>query len=100
MSPGMERTTDQNYPQEQLLELEAERDYMARYVEERKPYWLSLRHPRDGELQWELNNYAPLAHHDRAITAIEDWLDDDHDRVAPDGGYGELHTGAQKSTVF
>jgi choline dehydrogenase-like flavoprotein len=90
--------------QDQLRELAAGREYMREYVAERKPYWLNLRQPWDDELQWELNNYAPLAYYDRAIATVQAAEDEDEDGieedVAPDGGYGDLHNGPRTSTVF
>jgi len=91
------------YLVEQLTELAAERDYMAECVDERKPYWLGLRHPRDGEMTWDLWNYAPLAHYDLAMDRVRDRVDDhDHDAddVRMDGGYGDLHSGSRKSSVY
>jgi hypothetical protein len=78
-------------------ELEAEREYIADYVVHRKPYWLTLRHPRDGEMQWDLWNYAPLAHYDRAIAETWERLDRE---VRTDGGYSDLHRGTTRSTVY
>lgn len=84
---------------DQLTELQAERDYIEEYVADRKPYWMNLRHPRDGELQWELNNYAPLAHYD---LAIQELLDGHHEKedARTDGGYGDMHKGGRKSAVY
>lgn len=63
------------------------------FVEEEKPYWMNLRNPRDGEMQYELNNYFPEAHYKRAIDdalereVVEDLFDeDDVDEILPDGG--------------
>ena len=90
----MSPIADDSYLADQLYELEAEREYMAEYVEHRKPYWLTLRHPRDGEMQWDLWNYAPLAHYDRAIDETREQLDD---AVRTDGGYSDLHRGTTRA---
>lgn len=79
-----ERVSPIDYNERQLQELEAEKAYMAEYVENRKPYWMNLRHPRGEELQWELNNYAPLAHYDIAIERVADRIDTE---FRPDGGW-------------
>ena len=50
------------------------------YVENRKPYWLNLRHPRRDEMRFELNNYFPDAHYRRAIKRAQE------DQLVPDGG--------------
>lgn len=63
-------------------------------MEEEKPYWMNLRNPRDGEMQYELNNYFPEAHYKLAIDGAlereirEDLFedDDDVDEMLPDGG--------------
>lgn len=68
----MSPITDNQDREDQLTELEAEREHMKAYVAERKPYWMNLRNPWDGQLQWELNNYAPLAHYDLAIADIRE----------------------------
>ena len=55
---------------------------------------MNLRNPRDGEIQYELNNYFPEAHYKQAIDeaiereVVEDLLDedDDVDEMLPDGG--------------
>ena len=55
---------------------------------------MNLRHPRDGEMRYELNNYFPDAHYKRAIDdalereVVEDLFedDDDVDEMLPDGG--------------
>lgn len=93
----MATIADDSYLEGQLYELEAERAYMADYVEHRKPYWLTLRHPRDGEMQWDLWNYAPLAHYDRAINELQEQLDES---VQTDGGYDDLHRGTTRATVY
>jgi hypothetical protein len=55
---------------------------------------MNLRNPRDGEMQYELNNYFPEAHYKLAIDEAlereirEDLIDedDDFDEMLPDGG--------------
>ena len=88
---------DDSYLADQLYELVAEREYMAEYVEHRKPYWRTLRHPRNGAMQWDLWNYAPLAHYDRAIEETRERLASE---VRTDGGYSDLHDGTRKATVY
>ena len=54
---------------------------------------MNLRNPRDGEMQYELNNYFPEAHYKLAIDEAlereirEDLIDedDDFDEMLPDG---------------
>jgi len=70
---------------------------MAEYVDQRKPYWLTLRHPRDREMYWDLWNYAPLAHYDRAIDELQDQLDAE---VRTDGGYADLHNGQRQAQTY
>lgn len=66
------------------------------YVEEKKPYWLTFRHPRNGEMHYELWNYFPGGHYELAIDAALDLHtmqlaqeeidhNEDHD-LLPDGG--------------
>lgn len=90
---------DQPYGSAEELaeELIDEYAWKKSYVEERKPYWLSLRHPRDGEMHWELYSYFPAGHYEMAIdaairlAAIEEFdlegdLQPDGGRPVPDGG--------------
>ncbi|MDY6778799.1 MAG: hypothetical protein SVU32_09105, partial [Candidatus Nanohaloarchaea archaeon] len=57
------------------------------YVKERKPYWLSLRHPRDGEMQFDLFNYFPDMHYREAVEQAGYHVDDTEEpEVRPDGG--------------
>jgi len=68
-------------------------------VEEEKPYWLSLQHPRDGEMKWSLFNYFPAAHYKRAIDQA--FQDRARDRLEPDGGTNtHLHSDGRRSTVY
>lgn len=93
----MSSIADDSYLEDQLAELKAEREHTREYVANRKPYWLTLRHPRDGAMQWDLWNYAPLAHYDRAIEQTRERLESE---VRTDGGYGDLHQGTTRSTVY
>lgn len=87
-----------DYYANQLQELKAEKEYMAEFVEKEKPYWLSLRHPRDDEMQWDLWNYAPLAHYDIAMEQVREEMDDE---VRTDGGgYSDLFNGKKQSKVY
>lgn len=70
---------------DEIARLEAERDAGLEYVAEEKPYWLSLRHPRDGEMRWDLFNYFPAAHYDRRIRVLEA-IREDHEELRTDGG--------------
>lgn len=83
----MPTIADDSYLEEQLYELEAEREYMADYVANRKSYCLTLRHPRDGEMQWNLWDYAPLVQYDRAIQKIRKRLEAE---VRTDGWYSGI----------
>lgn len=58
---------------------------------------MSLRHPRNGEMQWDLFNYYPAAHKRRQIKQKWDELEDGTDLV-PDGG--DMHTGRRTSTLY
>lgn len=55
------------------------------YVQDEKPYWLSLRHPRDGEMHFDLFNYFPDAHYRAAVEDAGYQLDEEQE-VVPDGG--------------
>lgn len=68
-------------------------DEAVRYAEEQQPYWLSLRHPRDGEMHWDLFDYFPAAHY-------ADALEKHHDQYRADGGYTDLHNGKKQSKVY
>lgn len=93
----MSQIADSNYLESQLQELEAECAYMADYVANRKPYWLGFRHPRDGEMRWDLWNYAPLAHYDRVIEQTRERLEAE---PRTDGGSSNLHQGTTRATVY
>ncbi|MDY6778056.1 MAG: hypothetical protein SVU32_05280 [Candidatus Nanohaloarchaea archaeon] len=56
------------------------------YVAEEKPYWLNLRHPRRGEMRYELNNYFPDAHYRKAVEEAGYSLDGEEPEVRTDGG--------------
>lgn len=66
------------------------------YVEDEKPYWLSLRHPRREEMQWDLFNYFPEAHYEMAVDqALMDQV------LEPDGGTtNNLHRDDRRSKVY
>ncbi|MFB6076904.1 MAG: hypothetical protein ABEK12_02135 [Candidatus Nanohaloarchaea archaeon] len=91
-------------------ELAVEYAEMKRYVEHEKPYWLSLRHPRDGEMQWGLFNYFPEAHYQQALDDTYNqyrqqeyasaWGSPRDNDPIPDGGTEQLHTGRTRSTVY
>lgn len=70
---------------DEIARLEAEKEAGLEYVAEEKPYWLSLRHPRDEPMQWALFNYFPAAHYDKRIAALEA-MQEDYDELRPDGG--------------
>ena len=63
----------------------------VRYAAEVQPYWLSLRKPRDGELQWGFFDYFPAAHYQQARR--------EH-TIEPDGGHDMLHSGRQQASVY
>ena len=91
-------------------ELERRYQERRRYVADRKPYWLSLRHPRDGEMQCDLFNYFPDWHYRTAIDTLRETDRDgevfspaspgDGYDLEPDGGVPELHKGTTRSTVY
>jgi len=66
------------------------------YVEDRKPYWLNLRNPYDGELQYELNNYWPDFHYRKAMEQAEE----DGELLPDGGGYADLHNGKRNAKVY
>lgn len=60
-------------------------------MEDRKPYWLNFRAPRDGEMHYDLNTYFPDFHYRKAVEQagydVEVELDDaDLDDLRTDGG--------------
>lgn len=69
-----------------IEDLEEERNDLKSYVEERKPYWMNLRHPRGQEMRFELDNYFPDAHYEKAIEQLTMDGRIDQDDLRPDGG--------------
>jgi hypothetical protein len=59
-----------------------------RFVEEEKPYWLNLTGGTgfSGELRYELENYFPEAHYEKAIDQA--FQEKAEDEIRPDGGSG------------
>lgn len=76
---------------QQVHQLALTSDEATRYADAVQPYWLSLRQPRDGELQWTLFDYFPAAHYRRALRDTE---------LEPDGGYDTQHSGTRPATVY
>ena len=72
---------DANRPfKEQVHHLTLDYEEATRYAEKVQPYWLSLRHPRDGPMVWESFGYFPAAHNHTAL-----------DQLESDGGRDNLH---------
>lgn len=68
----------------EIERLEREKRAGVGYVAERKPYWLSLRHPRGEAMRWDLFNYFPAGHYDRRIADLE--AERATGDLRPDGG--------------
>jgi len=71
---------------DQVQELIDEYAEQRRYVEEEKPYWMNLTGGTSfaGPLRYELENYFPEAHYERAIDkAFRELVED---RLETDGG--------------
>lgn len=64
-------------------------DEAVRYAEEVQPYWLSLRQPWNGQLQWTLFDYFPATHYHKALHGLK-----------TDGGFDDLHRGEQRAPVY
>ena len=77
----------------QVQHLDLAYDEAVRYAEEIRPYWLSLREPRDDALQWALFDYFPAAHYKWACHRSAD-------NIETDGGFDELDRGKQRATVY
>jgi hypothetical protein len=80
-------------------------DVLDEYIEKRlefedEPYWLHLRQPRSGELQYDTFAYFPEAHYTKRIQN-EIWgKEDTKDETVPDGGTTNLHTDGRRNTVY
>lgn len=83
---------------QQVQDLSLSYEEAVRYAEERQPYWLSLRHPRDSEMEWDLFDYFPAAHYKTALDQAEERSVDGRG-LRTDGGQ-ELHKGTRKATVY
>ena len=71
------------------------------YVEEEKPYWMNLTGGTrfSGELRYELENYFPEAHYNKAIDQA--FQEQARNRVLePDGGTTHLHQDGRRSKVY
>jgi hypothetical protein len=79
---------------------DAVRNLALEYAEQKRRgdvEWITLRHPRDGEMQYELFHYFPEAHFRKAY----DQLQAEYRSVLrTDGGYSDLHNGKRKATVY
>jgi hypothetical protein len=81
--------------------LAARYEERKQYVQDEKPYWMNLRNPYDGELQWELNNYFPDFHYRKAVEEADYHLDTEAGQeLRTDGGYSDLHNGKRTSKVY
>ena len=87
---------------ESVDELAAKYQHRRRVAEEEQPYWLSVRQPRDGEMEYALFDYWPDWHYREAIDQLRE---QDRERVQeyglePDGGRTELHKGPRNAHVY